>query len=443
MNEKEFAVLPIRKIFFKASIPNVLSMVFSSVYIIADGIFVGSYIGGDALAAINLLMPLLMIVFALSDMIAIGSSVNVSIFLGEGNIKKARRIFSSSVLIIMLIGGIFSLAGFVFGKQLIFKFIKDSSLAQCAYSYSEVFFLFLPFIMPLFAMDNFLRVCGRARYSMWVNIIVSMLNIALDWLFIAKMKLGIEFSAYASVVSMLLGAVFSFAPFFTKKITLHFSKPIIYLKEFAAIVYNGSSEFLSRIAGSVMAAIANTLLLSLAGATAVASYGIVMYIDTLMIGILYGILDSIQPTVSYNLGAKRKDRALGFFNLSCMVSSAFSIFCMLAILFFRRELAYLFAKNDVEIIKMTSAALLLFIPSYLFTWFNMVTGTFLTAMDKPKESLIIMGANICIFPLLSFSLLVPILGVYGVFLTSFFSSFMTFILALIIWIKTKRNMLAQ
>ncbi|MEG1683905.1 MAG: MATE family efflux transporter, partial [Oscillospiraceae bacterium] len=440
MTEKQFTSLPVKRVFRSVAIPSVFSMVFSSLYMMADGIFVGRFIGEHALAAVNLVMPIAMILFALSNMIAVGSSVKVSTALGEGNIQKARQLFSASVLMIVGLGCIFTVLGLFFTEPLIFTLIKDPALAEPAYRYVRVFTISFPFIMPLFAMDNFLRACGKAKYSMWVNILVSVLNVGLDWLLLAKLGLGIEFSALASVVSMFLGALFSFFPFFTKKITLHFARPKISPAEVVGIVYNGASEFFSSVAGSFMAAFTNAFLLHLGGAIAVASYGIVMYIDTLLLGILYGVLDSVQPAVSYNLGAGEVSRTFSFFKISCLTTAVLSAICLGGILLFPEFLAGIFSKESSgEIIDMTVAALVLFAPSYLFTWYNMVTSSFLTAMDKPRESMLIMTFRAILFPLLCLLGLTKLLGVYGVFLTATVSGGMTFVVALVIWKKAEKQ----
>ncbi|MEG1566425.1 MAG: MATE family efflux transporter [Anaerovoracaceae bacterium] len=441
MKEQQFVTLPIKKVFINLALPNVLSMVFSSIYMMADGIFVGRFIGEHALAAVNLIMPVMMIVFALPNMIAVGSSVKVSIAMGEGKNEKARRLFSASVLMVIGLGISLSVLGLIFVKPIISLFIKDAVLAEMAYGYIRIFGICLPFIMPLFAMDNFLRVCGKAKYSMWLNIIVSVLNIGLDWLFIARLGLGIEYSALASVMSMFIGVIFSFTPFFTKKITLHFARPQISISETIGIIYNGASEFFSSVAGSLMATVVNVFLLTLGGALAVASYGIVMYIDTLLIGILYGVLDSVQPVVSYNLGAKEVKRTLSFFKISCVSTAALSGICMLVIMMFPEVLASIFTKeHNAEIIDMTVIALLLYAPSYLFTWFNMVTSTFLTAMDKPKESMIIMTFHTIVFPIISLIGLTFFMGVYGVFLAETMAGALTFVVAFFIWRKMAKRL---
>lgn len=436
MIETQFVTLSVKKVFFRLTIPNIMSMVFSSIYIIVDGIFVGHFIGADALAAVNMVMPVIMILFAISNMIAVGSSVKVSTALGEKNISKARGIFSFSVILIVGVSVLFSIIGIFLSKFFIYHIIKDTFLAEMATQYMEVFMIGLPFIMPLFAMDNFLRVCGKARYSMWINILVSLLNIFLDWLFIAKWQLGISASAFATVISMLIGSVFSFAPFFSKKITLQFTKPKISKTELIGMLYNGSSEFLSSIASSLLAVVINGVLLFLGGAVAVASYGIVMYIDTLLVSILYGVVDAIQPAVSYNLGAGEIKRTFSIFKISCIFTFVISIICMMIILLFPEQLASIFSKEDnIQVIKMTVIALLLFTPSYLFTWFNMLTSAFLTAMDKPKESMMIMLFRTVLFPLVCLFLLTSMMGVYGVFSITTLSSFLTFIYAGVIWKK--------
>ncbi|MDD3252762.1 MAG: MATE family efflux transporter [Lachnospiraceae bacterium] len=441
MTERQFATLPIKKVFFYLTIPSILSMVSSSIYMMADGIFVGRFIGSQALAAVNLVMPIIMIVLALPNMIAVGSSVKVSTALGEGNIEKAKHLFSASVLMVVGTGLAFTLLGILFLKPLIDTLIRDAALAALAYDYARFFVYGLPFIMPLFAMDNFLRVCGRAKYSMCVNVIVSVLNIALDWFFIVRLGLGIEFSAISTGISMILGSAFSFAPFFTKKMTLHFAKPQISANEVLGILYNGSSEFFSGIAGSFLATVINGFLLTLGGATAVASYGIVMYIDTLLVGVLYGVLDAIQPAVSYNLGAKKIKRTFSFFKISSITTAAVSLACMVGILAFPDILARVFAKDsDQEVTNMTIAALILFAPSYLFTWYNMVTSAFLTAMDRPKESMLIMAFQAIIFPLICLVLLTLFMGVYGVFFAETLSGALTFVAALVIWNKSARHL---
>ena len=217
MNQEHFGTMEPKKLFLKLAIPSLISMLFSSLYMMADGIFVGKIIGSKALAAINLVFPIIMILFAVGDMVASGASVKIGIKLGEKNEKEASEIFSVALLFIFILNIIFAIIGLIFTKDIIFILIKDKELANLAYKFAYVFILFLPIIAPFFAIDNYLRICGKANMSMWINIGVSVLNIILDAIFIGYLKLGIEYAALASSLSMSIGTLILIYPFITKK----------------------------------------------------------------------------------------------------------------------------------------------------------------------------------------------------------------------------------
>lgn len=434
MTENKFISLPVKKCFLTLTIPSMFSMFFSTLYMIIDGIFVGYYIGETALAAVNMAMPIIMIIFALSNMIAVGSSVKISLALGKKNLFKAQSLFSFSLMLILAISIFFSLVGIIFSYKIVFLLINDMKLAEFTLNYLYVFMFSLVFTMPLFALDNYLRVCGKANYSMFANIVVSILNIILDWLFIAKLGYGITASAVATIISITVGTIICFYPFFAKKLTLKFVKPRISKEEVIGMLYNGSSEFLSNIAGSISTIVINTILLLLGGTIAVASYGIVLYIDTLLVGVLYAIVDAIQPAVSYNVAVSKHKRAYDFFKVASIFTFTISLICMIIIIIFAEQLASLFTKQDnVNVINSTIIALLLFAPSYLFTWFIMLSSSFLSAIDKPKESLIIMFCETLALPLICVAILAPIFKVNGVFFAITLASLLSAIVTYIIW----------
>ncbi len=170
MNEKRFGVMPINKLFFKPATPGVIAMVFASMGMMIDGIFVGHFIGSEALAAINLVIPIAMIFFAAFDMIAVGSQVKISIMLGEGNERSANELFTASVLITFALGLIVMILGFIYLEDAVFFVIRDEKLAQLAYAYTNVLIIFIPIVGLFFAIDNYLKVCGKAHFSMALSI---------------------------------------------------------------------------------------------------------------------------------------------------------------------------------------------------------------------------------------------------------------------------------
>ena len=436
MNQEQFGTMEPKKLFVKLAIPSLISMLFSSLYMMADGIFVGKIIGSKALAAINLVFPIIMILFAVGDMVASGASVKIGIKLGEKNEKEASEIFSVALLFIFILNIIFAIIGLIFTKDIIFILIKDKELANLAYKFAYVFILFLPIIAPFFAIDNYLRICGKANMSMWINIGVSVLNIILDAIFIGYLKLGIEYAALASSLSMSIGTLILIYPFITKKVALKFTKPKIKIKEMLGIIYNGSSQFFSNISGSIMAIIMNSFLLHYGGAVGVAAYSIVMYIESLIVPMLFGMIDAVQPVFSYNYGAKNNKRIMTFFKITCTVAFSISILTMIIIFVFPDFLVRMFSsESDIAVIDMAKKALLLYAPSYLFTWFIMTVSGVLTGLEKATESIVLMSAESIILPLFSTLVLTQLIGVYGIFITPTISGAVSIVVSIILWRK--------
>lgn len=436
MNQEQFGTMEPKKLFLKLAIPSLISMLFSSLYMMADGIFVGKIIGSKALAAINLVFPIIMILFAVGDMVASGASVKIGIKLGEKNEKEASEIFSVALLFIFILNIIFAIIGLIFTKDIIFILIKDKELANLAYKFAYVFILFLPIIAPFFAIDNYLRICGKANMSMWINIGVSVLNIILDAIFIGYLKLGIEYAALASSLSMSIGTLILIYPFITKKVVLRFTKPKIKIKEMLGIIYNGSSQFFSNISGSIMAIIMNSFLLYYGGAVGVAAYSIVMYIESLIVPMLFGMIDAVQPVFSYNYGAKNNKRIMTFFKITCTVALSISIVTMIIIFVFPDFLVRMFSsESDIAVIDMAKKALLLYAPSYLFTWFIMTVSGVLTGLEKATESIVLMSAESIILPLFSTLVLTQLIGVYGIFITPTISGAVSIVVSIILWRK--------
>lgn len=217
MEHKLFSTLPPLKLFFRCALPSMAGMAVSSLYMVADGIFVGKFIGSNALAAINLVMPIIMISFALSDMVAVGSSVQISIRLGQGKEKEACCVFSFSTILIVAISCLVGLVGYFGGAQAVSFMGAGEDVLALAGEYMRVYAGFAPCIMIFFALDNYLRVCGKSIYSMGMNIFIALANLFFDWLFIVHFRMGVASAALASCISLTMGTVIGLLPFFRKE----------------------------------------------------------------------------------------------------------------------------------------------------------------------------------------------------------------------------------
>lgn len=442
MNNNSFVFenLQPSKLFLRCALPAMCSMVFGALYTIVDGIFVGRYVGENALAAVNLAMPLVNISFALADMIAVGSSVKIAMLLGEKDKDSANRMFSFSVKFIFAVSILIGLFFLFFTKPIFMLIGAGGQALQYAVQYICVYAIFSPVTMVYFAADNYLRICAWQKYSMSLNIITALLNILLDFLLIVVFHGGILGAALASCISMAIGSLFSLLPFLSKKLELCFTRGKIPAKQFFSLLANGSSEFFSNISGSVMAFILNIVLMGLGGTRAVAAISIVLYVDSLMVMLIFGMCDSMQPPISYCHAAGLKKRV---FSLEKRVLISAAFLSMMAFFFLRYggdKIVPLFVMpEDTELLKLSVHAMELYALSYLVNWVYRCLSSYLTALGKAGKSFITSICGTLVFPLICLAVLVPLKGFDGVCLMPLFAGILSGVLAILLSVKLRNR----
>ncbi len=298
-----FSKTPPLKLFFLASIPGAISMLASALYQMLDGIFVGQFLGATAFAAVNLAMPFVIINFSLADLIGVGSSVPISISLGKKQEEEASNIFTCACLMIVGTGVLIGALLFAAAPLLIRLMGAEGAFADLAVQYIRVYALCSPFTTIVFAMDNFLRICGYIRGSMFLNILMSALSAVLEFVFLSVLGWGIWAAALATCTGMFLCALLALIPFLRGKALLHFCKPRFSGQMVRQVVACGSPNFLNNIAGRITSILMNWILVRLGGEMAVSVYGILMYAEGFIQPLLYGMCDSLQPAVG-TIGAQ-------------------------------------------------------------------------------------------------------------------------------------------
>lgn len=419
MESDLFISTPPTRLFFRCAIPAVVTSVFGALYSVVDGIFVGRYLGEDALAAINLIMPIIMIVESLSNMIATGASVNISMLLGAQKRMDASRVFSFSVKFILLLSCALGMLGFFLARPFVILLSPGASESamQAAADYLKVYALSAPLIPIYFATDNFLRVCGKQRLSMIIGIVTQVLNVVLDFVLIAVFHKGVKAAALASCISIAVGSVWTLALFLGRRMDVYYTREGIPASQFLRLAANGSSEFFSSISMSVMSVVMNLFLLKYGGTTAVAAFSIVMYVDSILGMMTFGICDSLQPAISYCYGAGETDRMKAIFNRVLTATVITSAVSFLFMRFIGPHAAKIFIKpGDADLLKMSVTAIRIFSFSYLIGWIDMCFSSFFTALDRPVRSLMVSFFGTLIFPIVFLFILTAIWGLNGVWL---------------------------
>ncbi len=444
MDSEIFEKLPPTKLFFRCAIPSMITMVFGALYQIADGLFVGRFIGEDALAAVNLIMPIIMIVFAFSNMLATGASVRISILLGAKDREMASRVFSFSIKIIFILSCVIGAFGFFFAETFVRLLAPGATEQAIKYGtdYIRVYAVFAPLVPIYFATDNFLRVCGKEKLSMWIGIGTQLLNVILDIILIAFLGQGIWAAAFTSCLAMALGSVITLFLFRKKRMDLYYAKNNITPRTFFGILANGSSEFFSNISMSVMSIVYNFFLLKYGGTTGVAAFSVIMYVDSIIGMLVFGMCDALQPAISYCYGAGLYDKVKAIFKRIILGSVILSAASMLFMLFAGRYVAPLFVKpEDTALLAVSIAGMEIFSISYLTGWVDMCFSSYFTALERPARSLLTSFFGTLVFPILFLFVLTPVWGLNGVWYTTIAACTASAILTLILaaTMKSKRE----
>ena len=434
-----FSKTPPLKLFFIASVPGAVSMLASALYQTLDGVFVGQFVGSTAFAALNLAMPFVIINFSLADLIGVGSAVPISVSLGKKHFEHANNFFSCACLMIFVTGVLIGGIMFTAAPLLISLMGAEGLFADFAVQYLRVYALCSPVTTIIFAVDNYLRICGYIRSSMLLNILMSALSAGLEFFFLGVMGWGIWAAALATCISMSVCAAIAFIPFVRKKALLRFCRPRFTKVMIRRIITCGSPNFLNNIAGRITSILMNAILVRLGGETAVSVYGILMFADGFIQPLLYGMCDSLQPAVGYNWGAGKFSRVRSIekccFSASCIIS----LLAVAVLAPFPDFITKLFmSQPDGDVMVMSVAALKLFCLTYITRWFSCATQSYMLAIEKPLPAALISVSTALIFPVVLIFILWP-MGLTGIWLNFAGTSVMAAVLSFIILLKIRKE----
>lgn len=384
-------------------------MLASALYQLIDGILVGQILGDTPFAALNLAMPFVIINFSLADLIGVGSAVPISISLGKKNDKEANNIFTCACLMIVGAGVFIGAVLFIFAPVLLKFMGAEGELLNFAVQYLRMYALWAPVTTIVFAMDNYLKICGKIRESMFLNILLSVMVVVLEFTFLYVLHWDIWAAALATCISMFVCALLALVPFFRGKMQLRFCRPKFSVAMIKRIVSCGSPNFLNNIAGRITSILMNFLLLRMGGQQAVSIYGILMYADGFVQPLLYGMCDSLQPAVSYNLGAGNRRRILAIEKCCYTASAVVSLVSAAVMLLFPDLIIRLFVSSpDSGFMSMAHMAVLLFALTYITRWFSFATQSYMVAVEKAKEASIISLSTALLFPVILVGALWPL-----------------------------------
>ena len=393
----------------KYTVPSIIMMIFTSVYGVVDGFFVSNYTGKTSFAAVNFIMPVLMVLGCVGFMFGTGSSAVISKTMGEGDRKKASEIFTFIVIASAVLGTALAVIGMFVLKPLAVLFGADGRLLADSVFYGKIILAALPFYVLQFEFQCLFATAGKPKLGLFVTAAAGIANMVLDALFVAVLKWGLGGAAAATAISQVLGGIIPVIYFARKNTSLlRFVKFRFDGKVLLKTCTNGSSELMSNISMSVVSMLYNVQLMKYAGENGVAAYGVLMYVSMIFQAVFIGYSVGSAPIIGYNYGAQNHSELKGLLKNGFLFIGICAVFMFAAGELLSRPLSLLFVGYDEELLDMTAHAFSIFSFSFLLSGFSIFGSSYFTALNDGLTSALISFLRTLVFQIAAV-LLFPII----------------------------------
>lgn len=415
-------------------------MIFTSIYGVVDGVFVSNFAGKTPFAAINLIMPVCMVFGSIGFMIGTGGSALVSMFLGQGNSKKAQKAFSLLIYASAVVGLLLSAIGFIFIEPIAVALGAEGEMLRCAVTYGRILIPFSTAFILQNEFQSFLVAAEKPKFGLMITVIAGFTNIILDAVLVGFFNCGLVGAAVATCISQIVGCIIPLIYFITdKKSVLRLGRTELDMKVLLKASANGSSEMMTNLSMSVVNILYNFQLMRFAGEDGVAAYGVIMYVNFIFISIFIGFSIGSAPVISFHYGAENHNelkslskKCIGIVSVCAAVMTALSL--LLA-----SPLSSLFVGYDPALREMTRHGFVLYSISFLIIGYNIFASSFFTALNNGIVSAIISFLRTLVFQLVALSILPIILKLDGVWLSITFAELLALIVSTYFFIKMRKR----
>lgn len=424
----------------KFTLPTIIMMIFTSIYGVVDGLFISNVVGSDAFAAVNLIMPAIMIIGTIGFMFGTGGSAIISKTLGEGDQEKANNYFSMLIYLEIILGVIFTILGLLIMEPIAKLFGATDTMLPYCLTYGRILIIGITAFILQNSFQSFLVVAEKPGFGLVISIISGLTNIIFDFLLIYVFKWGVAGAAIATITSQIVGAIIPLLYFIRKnKTKLKIGKTKFEFSPIIKTCANGSSEMVTNLSMSLVNILFNMKLMKLAGASGVSAYGIIMYVGFLFSGTYVGYSVGSAPIISYHYGAGNKDELKGLFKKSLKLLGLTAIIMTILAEIFAKPLASIFVSYDKDLLDLTINALRLYSLSYIISWFNIYASSFFTALNDGFVSALISFLRTLIFQVIVILILPELFGINGIWLSVLVAEILSLIVSIICYIKYRKK----
>ena len=428
-----------RKRLLRFSLPSIVMMVFTSIYGVVDGYFVSNYTGKTPFAAVNLIMPFLMILGGVGFMFGTGGGALIAKTMGEGKAEKADKLFSMTVFASILCGLVLTAVGLLFLRPFARLMGAEGELLENSLLYGTINLIALPFYILQYEFQCLFATAEKPKLGLYVTVASGVANMVLDWLLVAVLSFGLAGAAAATAASQFIGGVFPLIYFARKNSSrLHLTRCRLELRPLGRICANGSSELMSNISMSLVSMLYNVQLMQYAGEDGIAAYGVLMYVSMIFQAIFIGYSVGTAPIVSYHYGAQNREELKSLLRKAIFIV-AIAALCMFAAgELLAAPLSRLFVAYDEELLQMTTHAFAIFSFSFLFSGFAINGSSFFTALNDGLTSALISFLRTLVFQVAAVLLFPLLWGLDGIWFSIVVAEIMA-VLATIFFLLKKQK----
>lgn len=402
------------------TMPTIGMMICTSVYSVVDGFFVSNFAGKTPFAAVNLIIPFLMILSTIGLMFGTGGSAIVAKTFGEGDREKGNQYFSLFTYTAGFLGVLFAILGIVFLRPVAALLGAEGDMLENAVVYGRIILLALPFNALQFLFQSFFVTAEKPKMGLTVTVMSGLTNMVLDAVLVISLpqEYKLAGAAIATALSQVVGGIVPLIYFGRENSSiLRIGKTAFYGKAVLKAVTNGSSEFMSNISMNLVAMLYNIQLIKYTGENGVAAYGVMMYVSTIFSAAFLGYSIGTAPVIGYHDGAKNYSELKGLLKKSLIMIGCFGIVMVFSAELLAIPLAKIFVGYDGELMELTVSGFRIFALSFIFMGFAIFSSGFFTALNDGVTSAVISFLRTLLFQSAAVILLPILWGINGIWIS--------------------------
>ncbi|MBD5087895.1 MAG: MATE family efflux transporter [Clostridiales bacterium] len=422
------------------TLPSIIMMIFTSIYGVVDGFFVSNYVGKTSFAAVNFIMPFLMILGAVGFMFGTGGSALIAKTMGEGNDDKAKRLFSLFVYVSAVLGIIIAVLGIFFLRSVAAFLGAEGTMLEDCVTYGRIILLALPAFILQYEFQSFFVTAGKPQMGLIVTVVAGVTNMVLDALLVAVFSLGLPGAAAATAISQCVGGIIPLVYFFRPNSSLlRLTKTKFEGKALLKACTNGSSELMSNISMSIVSMLYNGQLMRYAGQDGVAAYGVLMYVNLVFLAAFIGYSVGTAPVIGYHYGAENHNELKSLLKKSLIIISIFSLVMLIAAESLAKPLAIIFVGYDSELLDLTLHSFVIFSFSFLFAGIAIYGSSFFTALNNGFVSALISFLRTLVFQVAAVLIFPLVWGINGIWFSIVAAELMAAIVTVLFLLGMRRK----